>query len=391
MMNCKEKDSVRKKCRHNLSQRVFRTSLLRRLGALPLEPLWETLTNSVRGCIGSERIQSLLFLSVWGIGDAVLLKPGLKEARRVFPNAKITLAGKPFLKELYQLGEVVDEIREIVPPWSKRKTKYAVIKNLLFATRVLQLPWRGFDLAISDRADPWEHLLMWLLGAKKIAGYDFRGHAFLTNPLKSMCSQEFAVLHKSLSMIATVRRTVEDRAYELLPLLPNAAGRYASTLLIHAGGEQRVRQWPEERYIELVKLFLSQHPDWKVQVIIGPDGAGGKIAIPGDNRVAQLSSPDLRKARDQLSRGTVLLCNNSGIMHLACESGLPVVEIASSTYSPWFKAWSKRSTTVRGWLCPHYPCGDYCRYDIPRCILSISVEDVLSALEKVVREVRIGQ
>ena len=57
-----------------------------------------------------KRIQRLLVRGTNWVGDAVMSVPALKEIRRRFPNARISLLVRPWVQDVYAGVDFVDEI-----------------------------------------------------------------------------------------------------------------------------------------------------------------------------------------------------------------------------------------------------------------------------------------
>jgi ADP-heptose:LPS heptosyltransferase len=91
----------------------------------------------------------------------------------------------------------------------------------------------------------------------------------------------------------------------------------------------QVRKWPEERYGELARRILAEHPDAAVAFIGAPDESAyvaEVVATAGDARVFSVAGEvTLRELLALFSRATAFVSNDSGPMHLACLADTPTV------------------------------------------------------------------
>ena len=78
-----------------------------------------------------------------------------------------------------------------------------------------------------------------------------------------------------------------------------------------------------------------------------------------------------------LKRCRLFICNDSGPMHISTALGVPVVAVFGPTEPLWFGPLGPDNRIViqSGFWCR--PCFDYCLFDQPYCLRTISVESVL--------------
>ena len=57
-----------------------------------------------------ENVKSIVVRGTNWVGDAVMTVPALRELRRLFPDARITLATRPWSRELFAGSEFVDDM-----------------------------------------------------------------------------------------------------------------------------------------------------------------------------------------------------------------------------------------------------------------------------------------
>src|SRR5262249_42449196 len=100
---------------------------------------------------------------------------------------------------------------------------------------------------------------------------------------------------------------------------------------IHPGARSAVRQWGEENFTILAERLQAEFP---VKVVWFRDP--GQIEPTENDPQRHAFSLPLRAFMGALSRCQLLICNDSGPMHIATALGVPVVAIFGPTEPAWF-------------------------------------------------------
>jgi ADP-heptose:LPS heptosyltransferase len=134
------------------------------------------------------------------------------------------------------------------------------------------------------------------------------------------------------------------------------------------------RQWGEENFVVLAERLRAQYP---VKILWFQDPSQVRPAQHTDDFIP-LSLP-LRQFMAVLKRCRLFICNDSGPMHISTALGVPVVAVFGPTEPLWFGPLGPDNRIViqSGFWCR--PCFDYCLFDQPYCLRTISVESVLNA------------
>jgi ADP-heptose:LPS heptosyltransferase len=145
-----------------------------------------------------------------------------------------------------------------------------------------------------------------------------------------------------------------------------------------------IRDWPLDRYARLVGLLLARGD---VQIILlgarSQAEALGRIAAANgdDARIHNLAGQtSWREAAEIVAMADLVICNNSGIAHLAAGRGAPTLAVYSGAFQP--REWGPRGPRVRT-LMAQVKCSP-CGYDLLadcthefRCVKPITPEIVL--------------
>ncbi|MFI5094783.1 MAG: glycosyltransferase family 9 protein [Candidatus Acidiferrales bacterium] len=343
-----------------------------------------------RAEIASDEIRKILVLEPGNLGDIVGILPFLKNLRISYPEARIALLANPSMFPLLGNLPLVDELIPIRFPWSVHFSQWRrynpFSSQWIELARVLRdVRRRDFDLALSGRGDIRDNLVLWLTGIKRRVGYGFLGGGFL---MTETAMPDLSRLHRSdcwLQLLEHLGKEVLDRQprLQLSPTEIQFAKEYLSGLGIedgelvvgiHPGARIRVRQWGTENFRAVGEKLAAVNPakilwfhDPKENVPSGLPTAFVPVALP------------LRQFMAILARCNLLICNDSGPMHIATGLGVPIVGIFGATEPAWFGPLGEPNKIViqSGFWCR--PCNDRCIFDQPYCLRTISIEQVFQA------------
>ncbi len=331
-----------------------------------------------------ERLASLAALCLGCIGDTILLSGPLDDLARAHPGCRITLFATSANAEAARL--------------------------LPAASEVVTLPLTRLDLALRllRQAGPFDALLdfgQWarvsaLFSAAARAGFkagfqtpgQHRHYAFHVIAEHRTDRHEIDNFRALTALLGT-----EGNATPHL-VLPAPAGELdapaGSFAILHpypGGSGARMKEWPQERWLETARSLR----DRGLEVIVtgGPADAPRAAALakachdPGTRSLAGL--PLTRTAR-LLQRAAVVVSVNTGVMHLAAAMGAPLVALHGPTsvlrWGPLGAPEATRalSPSLSCSPCLHlgfeYPCADN------SCMQEIYVESVLQAVDALLRQ-----
>jgi len=253
--------------------------------------------------IDSARVQRILVIEPWNIGDVVLATPMLAELRLRFPGARISLLAKSYARELLDGSGLVDELIVCDLPWTAQKKKYRFTPSVLRQMRdlVVSLRERRFDVVLDARMDIRANVLAALSGARHRVGYDIGGGGWLlTETLPSISDSTHRIddwlsLLRLLAPDASAPLDVSERirqpklvveeaeraaastrldaAFREPPNAPAAlalaTGRGGSTIGYHPGGSHPGKRWPVQHFASLA-AELSSTIGGRHVVFLGP-------------------------------------------------------------------------------------------------------------------------
>lgn len=306
----------------------------------------------------------LLVMELWGVGDLVIATPFLRAAAGRFD---VSILAKPYACDLQAHFWPGIRVIPYVAPWTAFRHKYRfwawTWPPLIRMLR--RLAAERFDVGVSGRWDPRDHVLLALAGVRRRIGFSRAGSkVWLHDPLPrpapgSHRYEHWRALADVLELPVPVRGKIE---------MPPARRGY---ILIHSGAARGVRVWPLERFAGLAARLRQR--GLRVQVACDADqkkwwlGAGeSAVAVPA--RVAELL---------RVTRGAALFIgNDSGPGHLAAFDGVPTFTLFGAQLPEWFAPLHPASEWIEGPVCPYRPCSDYCKFPQPFCLRDLTEEAV---------------
>jgi ADP-heptose:LPS heptosyltransferase len=166
------------------------------------------------------------------------------------------------------------------------------------------------------------------------------------------------------------------------PLLP--VGHEPGYVVLHPGASVPARAWPEQRCAEAVEALTAA--GYRVLVTGGPGEKALTAAVAGSSGVDLGGATTLAEMAALLDGAAAVVVGNTGPAHLAAAVGTPVV----SLFAPMVPAarWApyRVPTVLLG--DQGAPCRDTRARECPvpghPCLTSVTAEDVVAAVEKLV-------
>jgi len=311
--------------------------------------------------------QKLLVLELWGLGDLIIGSHFLSCASEKYD---VTVVAKPFAVELGQRFWPAVRVVPFVAPWTSFRRKYRFVqwdwRQILELRR--HLAKERFDVGLSARWDPRNHVLLAGIGVRRRIGFPRMGSSLLLSDslpvphLRAHRYEYWRLLGEAIGL------RMADRPQFVLP-----HSRGNDQVLIHTGAGQTLRVWPLERFRALAQHLREE--GYRVQIACDRDQRpwwlqAGETAVHGPRTVRELM--------ELIQQAGVFIGNDSGPGHLAAWCGVPTLTVFGPQLPEWFTPLNRASEWIEGKDCPHKPCLDYCRFAEPHCILGITEEEVLT-------------
>ena len=339
------------------------------------------------------------------IGDVVFTTPAIRGLRQQFPDAHITYIVEPAAAPVVARNPHLNDV--IVS--RGRRGLPGLFDDLALARR---LRGERYDLVVDFHSGPRSSLIAWLSGAPARIGYDVPGRGWMYTtrvPRPKMIRARHAVVNQwdllnalgiatpeptqsPTEMIADARAAgaVNERLSAL------GVGRDDKVIVIHVSAGNPFRRWPLDAFASLISMLVRSHPRRRIVVISGPSDTHAAARVieqakawlePEDrDRVLASGEFTLDELRALMDRAALYIGGDSGPMHIASTSTIPIVGLYGPTLpvrsQPWrAPQWPSEAAEIDGLSCR--PCDQrVCVHGDFRCLTWLAPEQVMEAAER---------
>lgn len=348
----------------------------------------------------SQSYNNILVVCLRKIGDAIIATSVPYLLKHAYPDAKITMMVKPLTKEIVTNNPVIDEV--MLYNYS-HKASFHEIRQI-----AAEIKRRNFDLCIIADNKPRSALLAWLAGVRRRVGFErieFRNiylKLFYTDILKIDYDAQYTLQARNHEIFINRFTGKNDTAKVILPVSTEEnrakADILISQVLKSQGKESQtclkialcirsgvaIKDWSIERFAATIERIAAKY-----------NAAFYVIGSPADIETAEKLKKMLRvplsilcgktglvELACILKRSDFFLTVDTGSAHMAAAIGIPMVAIYGGTSPKKWGPYSENAIT----LVPDYPChpcdGTKIKCSEPKCLLTISVDDVVFSCEK---------
>jgi len=329
-------------------------------------------------------VKRILVIRLRSIGDTVLATPVLTTLRRELPWAEIDIALEEWVAPLLEGFEGVgiqsvgaQSTARLKAAARLRKRHYDAVINLhggSTSSTIAAATLAPYRLGFSHYRFPRTYTHLYGSSA------DFWG----TDRLHSV-EQQLAILGlaglevdrgepTSLPNNATAEDAIARRLGDIGPLA-----------LIHPAAAYETKQWPAEKFAAACEHLVSR--GFAVALVAAAGEADVLEAVRRSANCETIAFNDLTlpEVTALARRADIFVGNDSGIAHIAAAVGTPTVVIFGSSNRVHWRPWTTAPSEIIFEEFACQPCpGDRCReFGEPRCILSIPVSNVISAINRI--------
>lgn len=333
-------------------------------------------------------LQRIAIFRALQLGDMLCSVPALRALRRACPHAHIALVGLPWARNFVdRYAPLLDELIEF--PGAIGFLEQAETDEHLDAfcdamrTRRLDLAIQlhGSGGVANDIVERW--------GARLNAGFIQPGEAehggvFIPWPERLPEPARYDALMRALgSEASNLDLDIPLRASDLLEceaLIDAYEIDTSRLILVHAGAQLPSRRWPVERFAHAA--IALEADGWQIAITGSPGEAAltaRLAAMLGDRAIDLTGKTSLGALAALVGRARLVVCNDTGVSHIAAATRSPSVVIASGSDT---HRWAPLDQALHLVLADYPPCRPCafreCPYGHP-CALAIGVDKVIEA------------
>ena len=347
------------------------------------------------------KINKILVVQLWGIGETILTLPSIEALRKKFPKAEINVLATQRNKDVFFDNKNISNAVLV-------KLNMFSILNFILKNR------KKYDLVV----DMEEYLnisaIISFFAGRKIVGYSHGPRAKLyTNKVKYDDKQ-----HAVQTFLDLVRNLDADYSAEKLPKLnfskndKNATDKFLKNngiknndfvVCIAPGAAEsaKSRMWPYDKYAELCDEVVFKY---KAKIIFTgiPEESDLIKSIQEkmenkDKTINTAGQINLNQLFYLMTKCKLFIGNDAGPMHIAAAQGVKTIGLFGPNLPVRFGPYGKGNIGLyKGYNCEFSPCINVHKGEVPdcmyprnsndyqKCMKNISVNDVLKEVEKLV-------
>ncbi len=333
-------------------------------------------------------VDKILIIRYRSIGDILLTNPTLAAIREKFPKAEINMLVDDIFCSVLKNNPNIDNVTG-----HKRNNK-SLIDDFLF---VMKIRAEKYDLVIDLQGGPRGAWLTFFSGAKYRVGMPFRWRNRIAYNLYG--EEPEPGDHTHLVQIKTVKPlgiepapapeyflSVDETALlQIKKRLKTAGFDFDKPLaLIHPGARIFEKRWPSDKMGKVAKYLIDEK---NFAVIV----AGDKNDIKDVDQIAKASGHSLTSFTDLtldeliavISMAKLVICNDSGPMHIAGVLNVPTVALFGPSDPRIWEPPGDRHLVLTPPPMECMPCDQKnCSLTGTHCMTKISVSSVIEAIDQ---------
>ncbi|HEY0878050.1 MAG TPA: glycosyltransferase family 9 protein [Zeimonas sp.] len=339
---------------------------------------------------GDAEVRRIAVFRALQLGDMLCAVPALRALRHRYPQAQVTMIGLPSCAWFaHRFAHYVDDWLDFpgAPALPEQAPRSALLPAFFAEARA-----RRFDLALQlHGSGERTNGIVRLLGARRTCGFtppgasaDGGGGGFVRWP------EEGSEIERLLRLVDHLGIARQGRSLEF-PIEEQERQNWrrlarrhsldpARLVLVHPGARFASRRWPTERFAEVADRLASH--GWQIAIT----GSADEIDLAASVRRAMRTvavdlsgATTLGELAAAIDDCRVLVCNDTGVSHLAVAVGARSVVVGSGSE---IRRWRPLDRSLHPMLAADLPCRPcsepVCPYAGHPCASAIEVDPVFA-------------
>ncbi|HEX8734394.1 MAG TPA: glycosyltransferase family 9 protein [Pyrinomonadaceae bacterium] len=339
------------------------------------------------------KVNRVLVVRLRSIGDTVLATASLDALRRFLPAARIDILLEDWVAPVLEGFDAVDNVLTF---------KKDDFRSRLNAAR--QIRRAKYDVALNLHGGTTATFFVRASGARHRIGYAENQYKFLYNHLLSSSSdfwqkEKTHSAEQQLALLGFVGVPVADKPKTRLVVTEKNAEEMDLFLHVHGVDDLKIalihpaaafdtKQWATENFARVIDYLASR--DIFSIVVAAPkeEHIIKKLSEQTTTVFHGFTDLSLPEIAALASKAKIFIGNDSGIAHIAAAVNAPSVVIFGSSNIHHWHPWTNAPNEIVYETLPCQPCaGCFCKeFGEPKCILSVKVENVVQAIEKILKK-----
>lgn len=346
---------------------------------------------------------TILLVRLRLIGDVVFTTPVIRAVRRRYPTARIVYLVEESAAPVVAANPHLSSV--IVVPHSRGWRR---IRDDLRLARRLRA--ERADLAIDLHGGPRSAWLTWASRAHVRVGYDVPGRSWMytrvvhrskTYQPRHAVVNQWDLLGAVDAMLATppsrvldrveMRVDAETRDRVARALAARGVTPATRVIVLHVSAGNPFRRWPETSFASVAAALATTGADRMVLVTAGPSDREAAARVIAEARrqagaaarIVDAEHLSLAELRATLDTAALFIGGDSGPLHVAATSDVPIVAIYGPTLPERSEPWRPESiptAAVDAGALPCRPCDQrVCAPGDFRCLTNVPASAVVAA------------
>lgn len=323
--------------------------------------------------------QKILIVRLSSLGDILLTTPLIRSLKKKYPTIEIHFLLREEYQDLLLYNPHISKLITI-----KREDSYLKTEDVLSKYK--------YDFVIDLQNNLRSRVLTHSLHCSKVRFKKLSWQKFFLVKLKvNMLSNAPAIPMRYASVIKGLE--LDKEGLELYTREKQSESLRGATNLVGfcPGSRHFTKMWPKEYFIELGKILIDN--GFNIVLFGGKDDQQLCSEIKSDlSRCIDLSNDNIiLQTAANMKLCNAIICNDSGLMHIACAFGIPVVAIFGSTVKEFgFSPYNCKNLILENKSLSCRPCShigkSYCPKKHFNCMREIKPQFVFNSLQKLLKE-----
>lgn len=301
------------------------------------------------------------------LGDVVMAQPAMRAIALAYPDAEIVMQGRPWLADLLPFLNL---------PQARYQDESLACDAVFVFRNSFHSAWQAWRSGSQHRYGFRHEWRGWLLNHAFTPNLDMQTEHHREYFLDLVEQAGITVGEREVSMLAEAQEIESGKS------LLQQHGLDAEKTVCIAPGAQfgGAKRYPSESYATVIQGLVYQ--GWQ-PLILGTEAEReiGEVCLNGIDTVSWNAAGEtrLREALQMIAASRLMLCNDSGLMHVAAGLGRPTVGVFGAT-SPGRTAPSGQHIRLLYEPAECSPClARECSVEGQPCMQNVTPEMVLKA------------
>ena len=315
--------------------------------------------------------ERILAIRLQAMGDTVLTLPYLSALRRAIPGAELDFLTRREVADIPEAVVLFDSVHAL----GGGRSRWGIMLHALALLPRLQA--RRYDVVLDLQRNPVSRMVRRALRPEAWTEFDRYSPRLAGERTRS------TIERAGLGPLE-VRPGLElERADLGVEKLVEAGWDGAAALVVlNPAGAFGGRAWPLESYARFAELWTRQVAPNTGFLLLGlPSMAERAAALRerlGSRLIDLVGRTTAAEAFAILGRATLVLSEDSGLMHMAWVAGVPTLALFGASYATWSRPHGDHTDCLQACRRVDGDCiGGVCLEDPPTCLEEVSAETVV--------------